>query len=244
MSTPDRIDEYFEHVQRQLRTVLERQHDLLHQAADTWATAIAADRMLYAFGSGHSRLIAGELHWRAGGLASVMVLDDPTEGAVERLEGYASAITDPYDFGQGDVLIVISNSGINAVPIEVALEGKARGATVQAITALEHSREATSRHSSGKRLFEIADQVLDTCGPYGDAAVAVTGREWRVGATSTVVSVAILEAIVAQTAELLVARGVEPPVLVSANVPAGDAHNEDLERRYWRRLARFPRRRP
>jgi uncharacterized phosphosugar-binding protein len=65
-----------------------------------------------------------------------------------------------------------------------------------------------------------------------------------VGATSTVVSVAILEAIVAQTAELLVARGVEPPVLVSANVPAGDAHNEDLERRYWRRLARFPRRRP
>lgn len=244
MNTPNRIEEYFEHIQGQLGTVLQRQQDQLHRAANSWATAIAADRMIYVFGSGHSRLIAGELYWRAGGLASVMVLDDPSEGAVERLEGYAKAITDPYDFGEGDVLIVISNSGINAVPIEVALEGKARGATVQAITALEHSRQSTSRHSSGKRLFEIADQVLDTCGPYGDAAIAITGREWRVGATSTVVSVALLNAIVAQTAELLVARGVEPPVLVSSNVPEGDEHNERLARHYWRRLAGFPRRTP
>ncbi len=242
MSAPDRIREYFQQVTTQLEAVLEGQRDVLHQAAETWAAAIAADRMIYVFGSGHSRLIAGELYWRAGGLASVMVLDDPTEGAAERLEGYAAAITDPYDFGEGDVLIVISNSGINAVPIEVAREGKARGATVQAITALEHSLKAASRHSSGRRLFEIADQVLDTQGPYGDAAIAVSGREWRVAATSTVVSVTILEAIVAQTAELLVERGVEPPVLVSSNVPEGDAHNEQLGRRYWRRLARFPRR--
>ncbi len=242
MSTPDRIDEYFQQIHRQLDVVLEGQHELLHQAADTWATAIAADKMIYVFGSGHSRLIAGELYWRAGGLASVLVLDDPTEGAAERLEGYASAITDPFDFGAGDVLIVISNSGINAVPIEVALEGKARGATVQAVTALEHSQQSASRHSSGKRLFEIADLVLDTRGPYGDAAIAVTGRAWRVAATSTVVSVTILEAIVAQTAELLAQRGVEPPVLVSSNVPEGDAHNERLSARYWRRLARFPRR--
>jgi uncharacterized phosphosugar-binding protein len=242
MSIPDRIDEYFAHVRRQLDTVLAGQHEVMHEVADTWATAIAADRMLYVFGSGHSRLIAGELSWRAGGLAPVVVLDDPSEGAAERLEGYASAITGAYDFGEGDVLIVISNSGINAVPIEVALEGTARGATVVAITALEHSQRSASRHSSGRRLFEIADHVLDTCGPYGDAAVAITGRDWRAGATSTVVSVAILDGMVAQTAELLAQRGLEPPVLVSANVPEGDTQNERLGRHYWRRLTRFPRR--
>lgn len=242
MSTPDRIREYFHQVQRQLGTVLERQSDEMHATARTWADAIAADRMIYVFGSGHSRFIAGELYWRAGGLAPVVVMEDPTDGAAERFEGYAATITDAYDFGEGDVVIVISNSGINPVPIEVAKEGVARGSTVLAITSLEHSRRTPSRHSSGQRLFQVADEVLDTCGSYGDAIVPISGLEMKVGPTSTAVSVSILDAIVAQTTELLVQRGVEPPVLVSSNVPDGDEHNARLGRRYWRRLARFPRR--
>ena len=242
-SKPDRIHEYFDIVQEQLANVLTAQSSVLHEISELWADAIEDDKLMYVFGSGHSRFIAGELYWRAGGLAVALPLEDPTVGAAERFEGYAATFFEQYDIRRGDLLVVISNSGINPVPLDVALLGKKAGASVVALTSLEHSRQTRSRHSSGKRLFEIADYVLDTMGVYGDAAVPISGREWSVAPTSTAVSVAMLNAVVAQTAELLSQRGIEPPVLLSSNVPEGDKHNERLSEYYWRRLAKFPRRR-
>jgi uncharacterized phosphosugar-binding protein len=134
---------------------------------------------------------------------------------------------------------VISNSGINAVPVEVALLSKEAGLTVIALTSMAHSRTVASRHSSGRKLYEVADIVIDTHGFPGDAAVALPGGKLRSGATSTVVGAAIIEAITVQAAALLDARGVAPPVLVSANVPEGDAHNLALYERYRPRLIRY-----
>lgn len=112
-----------------------------------------------------------------------------------------------------------------------------------ALTGYSSYKDAVSRHSSGKRLYELADVVLDTMVEYGDAVVPLEGKDWRVAATSTLVSVGMLNAIVAQTAQNLVDAETTPPILVSANVPEGDEHNRSLSQKYWKRLARFPRRR-
>lgn len=237
----DGISRYFEAATQQLAAVLEQQREAMRAVADLWTDLVLNDRLIYSFGSGHSRFIAGELYWRAGGLAPVMMIEEPTHGVAERLEGYAPLFMQEYAIQPGDCLVVISNSGINPVPIEVALAGKEKGASVVAVTGLEHSRAAKSRHSSGKKLYEVADYVLDTMGVYGDAVVDMPEVEWRVAPTSTLVSVAMLNAIVAQTARNLLARGVTPPVLISANVPEGDTHNRQMSDKYWQRLTRFPR---
>ena len=243
MESPEtvRIQDYFAIASQQLEIVLAAQKASMGEVARRWADGILADRLLYLFGSGHSRFIAGELTWRAGGLAPAVRIEDPSDGAAERLEGYATTFMSQYDIQGGDIVVVISNSGINATPIEAALYGREKGATVIALTSMAHSRETPTRHSSGSRLFELADIVLDTMTVRGDAVVDLPGQAWRVAPTSTLISVAILNAIVAQTAQLLLDAGVMPPVLLSANVPEGDEHNRAIADRYWRRLTQFPR---
>ncbi len=242
MSNSTGIDQYYKVVTDQLNRVQSMQRDTLAKVAELWTEAIINDRLTYTFGSGHSRFIAGELYWRAGGLAPVMYIEEPTGGLAERLEGYAELFMQAYNIEEGDLLFVISNSGINPVPVGVAEYGKQAGATVIAVTALEHSQKATSRAVSGKKLYEVADIVLDTMGVYGDAAVELPGVEWKAAPTSTLVSVSMLNAVVAQIAHNLLERGKTPPILVSANVPEGDTHNEHLKDKYWQRLTSFPRR--
>lgn len=234
------IDQYFTSVTQLLEQVLASQRQTMVRVANLWADLIRNNHLIYVFGSGHSRYIAGELYFRAGGLAPVMLVDDPAGGGAERVEGYAINFVGKYDIQPGDSLVVISNSGINPVPIEVALVGKEMGATVIAVTSLTHSQQVSSRHSSGQKLYEAADIVLDTTVPEGDAVVEIPGYSWRVSPVSTLISVAMLNAIVAQTAHNLAALGSLPPVLVSANVPEGDAHNQQMVEKYWRRLTRYP----
>ncbi len=241
MAATEGIEQYYHTIIGQLQEVLEAQKPQMARVAGLWAEAIKADHLAYAFGSGHSRYIAGELYWRAGGLAPVMLIEEPTNGLAERLEGYAELFMAGYAIQPGDLLFVISNSGINPVPIAVARYGKQAGATVIAVTSLEHSRSTPSRDSFGQKLYELADVVLDTMGVRGDAAVPLPGVEWRVAPTSTLIGVSLLNAIVAQTALNLAAMGITPPVLVSANVPEGDAHNQALCDKYWPRLTHFPR---
>src|SRR5690554_6666299 len=117
MQTYDGISRYFEAATRQLQAGLEQQRDAMNAVADLWTDIILNDRLIYSFGSGHSRFIAGELYWRAGGLAPVMMIEEPTDGMAERLEGYASLFMQEYAIQPGDCLVVISNSGINPVPV-------------------------------------------------------------------------------------------------------------------------------
>jgi uncharacterized phosphosugar-binding protein len=136
-------------------------------------------------------------------------------------------------------MIVISNSGINPVPIEMAMLAKEAGLIVVAITSRAHSQSVNSRHSSGKRLYEVADIVIDNRGVPGDAAIPLPSVNFKSGATSTVAGTAIVQAIVVQAAALLAERGITPPVFISANLPAGDAHNRELVSRYRSHLARY-----
>jgi uncharacterized phosphosugar-binding protein len=234
------IEQYFTTVIHQLENVLAAQRQTMARVADLWTEVIQHDHLIYVFGSGHSRYIAGELYFRAGGLGAVMIINDPSEGLAERVEGYAGNFMGKYDIQPGDALIVVSHSGINPVPIEVALEGKQMGATVVAVTSLVHSQKVASRHSSEQKLYEVADIVLDTMVPEGDAVVELPESGWRVAPISTVTSVAMLNAIVAQTAHNLSASGIQPPVFISANLPEGDAHNQQVVKKYWQRLTHYP----
>jgi uncharacterized phosphosugar-binding protein len=233
------IHEYFETCVAQLRTVASESGASINAAAEVIADCLGRGQAFYLFGSGHSALIAREAFWRAGGLAPAVPIPDPMAGDAERIPGFGATLLGHYNLQAGEVLIVISNSGINPLPIEITLEGKARGLTIVALTSIAHSSSVSSRHPSGKKLMEIADIVIDTHGITGDAAVDLPGSELKAGATSTVVGAAIIEAITTRAAEIMIERDLEPPVLISANTPAGDAHNRALAQRYRKHLIRY-----
>lgn len=220
------------------------------QCADT----IEAGDLVYTFGTGHGSFAALEMFPRTGTCAGFRPI---VESALTNLhgifgnsgvnqyrflhtaEGYGQAIMSSYRFRSGETLILFSQSGLNAVVIDCALEAKKLGMTVVAITSLPHSSSTPAKHSSGKRLFEVADIVVDTGVPVSDAAVHVEGFPHPVGPTSTVVATAITHSIVSGTVEELVRRGVRPLVMVNPNVVGAEEANAENERVLedtWRRF--------
>ncbi|MBI1280609.1 MAG: sugar isomerase domain-containing protein [Anaerolineaceae bacterium] len=233
------VENYLTNVIAVLQTIQQESQAAIHQAAEAVADAIQNNGMFVLFGSGHSALIAKDAAYRAGGLAPVMVIDDIADGDTERMEGLAKYIFARYELRPASVLAVISNSGINPVPIEMAMIAKSGGFKVIAITSLTHSQSVASRHSSGKKLSDIADIVIDTHGATGDASVELPGSTYKVGATSTIAGSAILQSITVQAATLLAERGIQPPIFVSGNVPDSAEHNAALLERYRPYMARY-----
>ncbi|HYO87739.1 MAG TPA: SIS domain-containing protein [Candidatus Limnocylindrales bacterium] len=236
---------YFDAVRRLLDEAETVNATSIAQAADVLAACLASGGVLHTFGTGHGHLLAEELFHRAGGLAGVDAMLDPgvmmREGvesatALERLPDYAEVVLMRYDVRAGDVVMIASNSGRNAVPIDMALLCKARGCTVVALTSVKHSRSQSSRHPSGQRLFEVADIVFDNCGEPGDTALKLEGMAGGIAATSTVIGAALLQQWVAETAQRLIARGIAPPILQSSNVDGADAGNAALIERYRGRV--------
>ena len=171
---------YLQSCRDTLEKLAATQMQTIGQAADIIAKSVIAGGIVYTFGTGHSHELAEEVAYRAGGIVPVSAILEPsltgsTEVSksefLERLEGFAPHILDYHGVGKDDVLIVISNSGRNAVPVEMAEEAKSRGVPVIAVTSLSYSREVSARQAGGKKLYEIADVVLDNCTPYGDAVV-------------------------------------------------------------------------
>jgi uncharacterized phosphosugar-binding protein len=232
------INQYFSYAIEQLGKIQRESGEAIHQAASAVADAIQNDKDFLLFGSGHSTFIAHEAAGRAGGLAPALAIQDYAYGDAERIEGVARVILSRYDLRAGSVIVIISNSGINPVPVEMALMCKDKGLTVVAVVSMAHTQSMPPRHSSGKKLYEIADIVIDTQGPPGDAALEVPGTPAKSGATSTLAGAAIIQAITVETAALLHERGIEPPIFISANSPGGDEHNERLLNQYWSRLVR------
>lgn len=240
--------QYLQTVGALLQRVHDEQLPALNAAATRLADCIIGGGLWHVFGSGHSQLLAAELFYRAGGLVPVnAILDLPLSVMVnarrstwlERIPGYAEQLLQDEPIQAGDVMLVISNSGRNAVPIEMALAATARGATVLALTSVQFSRSVSSRHPSGKKLLDCAEVVLDNYGVDGDAAVHIPGCSGAVSATSTVVGSALLQALVAATADELQRRGHPAPVWHSANSDAGAQSNAELIARYRSRIKRL-----
>lgn len=236
---------YHEAAMQVLAAIARSQAGSLERAAQSVFESLLTDGVLHVFGSGHSHALAEEAFHRAGGLVPVNAIQEVfltpltspgMSRQLERVPGLAKIILECHDLRSGEILLVISNSGINVVPVEVALEGKARGLTVIALTSLNHSQNVPARHPSGKRLFEIADIVLDNCGAAGDAAVRYEGLPGRVAPTSFLAGAYIINSVVCRVVELFLAKGFTPPVYLSANVPGGDEHNKTLEAKYRGRI--------
>ncbi|MDQ4122056.1 MAG: SIS domain-containing protein [Acidobacteriota bacterium] len=214
-----------------LRTILERieceQEQNIRFAAAMVAESISHGGVIHAFGTGHSHIIAEEAFFRAGGIAAINpILDERLiflRGALEstraeRERGLARTLIEREDVRSEDISVIISNSGRNAAPVEMALEMKARDVKVIAITNLEQSTASASRHESGKKLYELADVAIDNCVPPGDALVSLKGLNSKTGASSTVAGAAIIHSIVIEALDELLKRGEYAPVLQSANV--------------------------
>ena len=228
-----------------LKRIVETQADQIQRAAAIVATAIKNDGIVYAFGTGHSHLVAEEVAYRAGGLAPVDAILEPSltghqqvvkSEYMERVEGMAEVIFDYYGIAPTDALVVISNSGRNAAPIEMADLAQQRGVPVIAITSLEHSRGTTSRHSSGKKLYQVADVFIDNGCPRGDCLLHLRGLEQPIGPGSGVAGMFILHSVLVQATEDLVNRGIQPPVFMSGNLDGSDAVNRAILERYAGRV--------
>jgi uncharacterized phosphosugar-binding protein len=226
---------YLDRVAGLLAQVEDRQWGYVAAAAEIVAEALAAGRTLHAFGSGHSHMLAEELYYRAGGLVHVRPIlfeglmlhaGGPLSTRLERISGLGSAILEEHGVVAGDVLLIASNSGGNTVIVEMAREARRRGLRTIAITSIAHATSAQARQAAGPRLHELVDVVIDNGGVVGDAAVEIDGLAARVAPTSTVIGAAIINAMVAQVVERMVAMGLEPEVFTSANLAGGDEVNE------------------
>ncbi len=217
----------------------------IQEAGRLVAEVLRADRLVHVFGTGHSHMLAEEGLYRAGGLAPVNAILESGlmlhEGAavstrLEKLPGYSPIVADKYGFEEGDLLVVVSNSGVNAAPVEIALLAKEAGLKVLAISSVAYSKSVKPKPGVSARLYEIADLTLDNLGEPGDATVEVDGTGLKVGPTSTVIGAALLNAIFVEATCTLAAEGVEPPVYRSSNMPGASEHNRRLVERFTGRI--------
>lgn len=236
--------QYYEAVCRQLSQIAQTQEEAVQRAAEYFAQTLSGGGWIYLFGSGHSHMMAEELFYRAGGLARIVpMLDGPLmlhESATastqaERELSRVPALLQRYPLGQSDVLVVISNSGRNAVPVELAVQARRRGARVIALINLKQSQAWPSRHPEGTKLAEAADLVLDNCGAVGDAAVWVEDMEASIGPTSTVAGAVLLNMVVCAAVEKMLDKGLCPEVFTSSNT-TGDQSNRPILERYLGRI--------
>jgi uncharacterized phosphosugar-binding protein len=239
------MERYFDRATDVLRRVQSTEADAIRAAAALCAEAIADDRLVYTFGTGHSSLLASEGLFRAGGLACVSaVLESPVTfepGGIassffERSQRYAPLLLARYDLGAGDVLVVFSNSGVNALPVEVAIGARALGVRVVAVVSRAYAGQAPRTASGGESLAEVADVVIDNHVPPGDAVVPFYDDAVRAASVSTVSGAFIWNALVAEVVSILEREGIRAPVYVSSNMPGAKDANEGLVRRYRTRV--------
>jgi len=219
----------------------EKNRATISTVAPIIGSSLATGGMLHVFGSGHSEVLAREIIGRAGGLACINGIPDPTAGFIENLVGYGTELVARYDrrheLRAGETVLVISNSGKNAAPIEVALYAKEKGLHVVGLCSEQMSRTTSTVHPSGKRLHEIADWTLDNLGVRGDTLVPLGEGEMS-GPTSTLVGAMLLNLLMLETCTWMQAHGHALPLLRSQNLPGAIEHNRRVAEPYKHRLSK------
>lgn len=223
---------------------MENQIEDINLLAEKVFESLKEESVLHVFGSGHSHVIAEEMFHRAGGLVQVNAILEPylmphagpsRVGTLERSTGVAAGIMKSHDMREGEILILASNSGINAVTVELAQLAKEQGVYTVAFTSLTHSKNVPAREGR-KKLYEVVDMVIDSGSPRGDACVGFEGMELKVSPLSGALSMYFAQFFVASVAECFRKNNLTPPIYQSANTPGGDEHNKDLEKKYRSRI--------
>jgi uncharacterized phosphosugar-binding protein len=247
MSDGTPADLFFDAAINLLQRVREEEAEAITAAGTLLADTVAAGGRLFAFGAGHSSLAAQDVVYRAGGLALMNLLAVPgvvgvdvtpaTLGsALERVDGLASAVLGTSPLRAGDALVIISLSGRNALPVEMARSARDLGVQVIGVTSVAYAAETTSRHASGTFLKDHCDLVLDSKIPVGDAELTLDTIPAPFAPASTVVTTALMQAVMATTAATLADRGIEPPLLRSGNVDGGHEWNRRVMEQYGDRI--------
>jgi uncharacterized phosphosugar-binding protein len=242
------ISKYFQHIKDILMMVEKEEKETLTIAAMKVAECVQNGGIVQLFGCGHSHLLAEEVFYRAGGLVPIKpILIEPLmlhEGAVrssqlEKENGYAKTFLEKVDIRREDVVFVISTSGRNPVPIDVALFAKQRGAYVIGLTSFAYSYSLSSLHTSGKHLLESVDLAINNYSVKGDAVLTHAQIPIPFAPTSTVIGAAILHAIFAEAITIIVENGEYPPILLSGNLEQAHEHNMKLLQKYNERIPLF-----
>lgn len=240
-----KANEYFDNLQKILTRISTEQGGNIDAAASAVADTLENGGRIHTFGTGHSHMLAEEIFYRAGGLVNVnpiletglMLHESASKStALERLEGYGEILFDMHGIKETDILFLFSNSGRNGVAIDLALIAQSRGVRTVVITNMEHTMQGKSRHSSGKKLYELGTVVIDNCGCTGDASMEIKEIGRNVAPTSTAAGAAILNAIEARAVEIMVADGYVPEVFSSSNVDGGDEINEAYVKKYIKEI--------
>lgn len=230
---------YIEKIINLLNRISSEEEDNFKAAAKILADAIEGDRRIFAFGCTHSATTMQDIYQRAGGLAIINAIFIPGLEAlhahpfgltskIERLQGYAEIALDCAPIRKGDVLIVVSVSGRNAVSIEFAKIARERMIKVIAVTGLDYSKSVKSRHPDGRNMYEYADVILDNKAVAGDAVMEAKGMKQKFCPVSGITSTVVLQCMVAATVEELLARGITPPIFMAENVDGGNEFNKKI----------------
>lgn len=230
------IHRYYSRINEILNEVFEIEEENMEKAAVALAEANEGGKSIFGFGCNHAGLITLELFYRTGGMVTVnpirapgmmLELSPPTmTSEMERIPGYGRIILNNEPCKEGDVLIIHSVSGRNAVTIDMAECACEKGMTVIVVTNMNTATSVTSRHPSGKMLHDFASILIDNHGDHGDATIQLDGFEQKLASSSTVVGAAILNAVTARASEILWEKGIKPPVFMSGNIDGGDAYNK------------------
>ena len=250
-------EKWLKEARKVLDKIEQTQKDNILKAAEIMTETIANKHWVYVFGVGHAVLPVCEVYPRIGGIVGFRpILELPLsyfthvvgdQGVrqflfLERLEGYGKVIMKNYDFEKGDCMWIFSYSGINGVIIDAAMYVKEKGIPIIACTSMDNTLKSSSRHSSGKKLYELADVVIDCCGPAGDAMLEIEGLEYKIGPVSTFAFVAIVQCIVTQVIKNLVDRGervyINPSVNIKETAKTADEVIEENLQEFARRLYR------
>lgn len=237
------MNQAFEVGLKVVKQIQSTQQENIDQASRMIADAFISDHKFFVSGSGHSHTVSEDFYVRAGGLVFPIPIltteltfnEHPNKSSkLERLDGYASILVELYNIKENDVVLVVSNSGRNAYPVELAIKAKERHAKVIAITNLKASKQSTSRAASNKLLFEVADVVIDNCGEPGDAATIIEGIDTPMLPTSTIANAFIVQALTLQTTLYIQAANIKPPIFVCPNIMGSSKQNEEYYKKYTR----------
>lgn len=239
------ITDYFQTSLPHINDVLLNQKDQIERVAEQMVKTIRDDGIIYAFGTGHSHMIPMELFGRAGGLANVCAMLDETilngggarrSSRMEQLSGLADIIWQSTPPGRGDMIFIVSNSGRNAAVVEMAMKAKEEGIFTVAITSLAQSKANESLHQSGKKLYQLADIVLDNGAPDGDAQMKF--GDYVTGPLSTLTGIILINSLVCESVRLCQERNIPVPLFQSQNTER-KTNNNALFERFESRIPRF-----
>jgi len=239
--------EFYSRAIARLQELREQELATIEKAAELCASSISKGGLVFLFGNGHSRMMCEEMTPRQGcfpGFVALVELALSNHASIvgtnglraplylEKYEGYAEEILKGFHFGPHDAFIVISTSGIRPVVVEMAAGAQSRKLPVIAIVSTKHCEQSPPAHSSGKKLIDVADIVIDNHCPPGDCLLEIAGLEWRTGPVSTITGAMILNMLRCEVAERLLARGIKPELLPSHQFVGNASAAEQLERFY------------